>query len=162
MSSVNPLALDEQLCFALYSGDKVVTAVYREALEPLGLTYPQYLVMLALWERDDVAVSWLGSRLGLDSGTLSPLLKRLEAAGRVTRQRSAVDERMVMVALTPDGRELRTRATQIPAEVGNRLGLEPSEARELRRVLDKICTIYNARSERAPDTPDTPDTKEPV
>lgn len=149
MSTMNPLALDAQVCFALYSGEKTVNAAYRGLLEPLGLTYPQYLVMLALWEQDDVTVSRLGGRLGLDSGTLSPLLKRLEASGLVKRQRSLADERVVRIGLTADGAALRARALTVPSELFARLGLEPAEAHELRRILDKICLIGTARSERA-------------
>ncbi|MFT2815472.1 MarR family winged helix-turn-helix transcriptional regulator [Leifsonia sp. A12D58] len=152
MTILNPLALDAQVCFALYSGEKAVTSAYRELLDPLDLTYPQYLVMLALWEEDDVTVSWLGSRLGLDSGTLSPLLKRLEAAGRVTRMRSAEDERVVKITLTADGRALREGALRVPAELFARLGLDPVEATELRRLLAKICFTNTARLERATDT----------
>jgi DNA-binding MarR family transcriptional regulator len=108
--------------------------------------------MLALWEEDDVTVSWLGSRLGLDSGTLSPLLKRLEAAGRVIRTRSPQDERVVKITLTADGRALRERALRIPGMLFARLGLDPAEAAELRRILDKICLMNTARLERATNT----------
>jgi len=149
MSTVNPLALDAQVCFALYSGAKTVNGVYRDLLEPLGLTYPQYLVMLALWEEDDVTVSWLGGRLGLDSGTLSPLLKRLEASGLVSRQRSQDDERVVNISLTGEGAALRGRALAVPAELSARLGLEIDEARELKRLLTKMCLVETARSEQA-------------
>ncbi|GAA3888154.1 MarR family transcriptional regulator [Leifsonia kafniensis] len=149
MSTTNPLALDEQVCFALYSGSKTVTGVYRDLLEPLGLTYPQYLVMLALWEGDDVTVSWLGGRLGLDSGTLSPLLKRLEASGLVARQRSLDDERVVRISLTPEGVALRDRALTVPAALFARLGLEPDEAIQLRSLLNKMCLVEATRSEQA-------------
>ena len=130
----DPLALDAQLCFALYRSQKTLTAQYRDLLEPLGLTYPQYLVMLALWERDDVPVSGLGARLGLDSGTLSPLLKRLEAAGRVER-----------VHLTEAGRGLRADAVAIPAALAERMGLDLDEGVVLHRLLTKICTTRAAR-----------------
>jgi DNA-binding MarR family transcriptional regulator len=149
MPTVNPLALDAQVCFALYSGSKTVTGVYRDLLEPLGLTYPQYLVMLALWEQDGVTVSWLGGRLGLDSGTLSPLLKRLEASGLVARQRSHDDERVVKISLTAEGAALRDRALSVPPALFGRLGLEPDEAAELRRLLNKMCLVETARSDRA-------------
>ena len=152
MTKLDPLALDEQVCFALYAGERAVAAAYRGLLDPLELTYPQYLVMLALWEQDDVTVSWLGSRLGLDSGTLSPLLKRLEAAGRVIRTRSPRDERVVRITLTADGRALRDRALHIPGTLFTRLGLDPAEADELRRILGKICLMNTARLERATNT----------
>src|SRR4051812_17354903 len=101
------LALDKQLCFALYSASLAMTKVYKPLLAPLGLTYPQYLVMLALWEDDAQSVSALGDRLALDSGTLTPLLKRLEAQGRLSRDRDADDERRVIVRLTLGGRQLK-------------------------------------------------------
>src|SRR3954452_15452609 len=101
------LALDRQLCFALYSASLAMTKVYKPLLAPLGLTYPQYLVMLALWEHDGQSVSALGDKLALDSGTLTPLLKRLQTQGRISRERDAQDERRVIVRLTPAGRQLK-------------------------------------------------------
>lgn len=108
------LQLDNQLCFALYSASLAMTKVYKPLLETIGLTYPQYLVMLVLWEQDGLTVSEIGERLSLDSGTLTPLLKRLEASGWLSRQRSVEDERRVHVSLTPAGRLLKTRAADIP------------------------------------------------
>jgi DNA-binding MarR family transcriptional regulator len=109
------LQLDNQLCFALYSTSLAMTKLYKPLLADLGLTYPQYLVMLVLWERDGVTVSELGERLYLDSGTLTPLLKRLEAAGHLSRIRDVQDERRVHISLTAAGRKLKTRAAKIPA-----------------------------------------------
>lgn len=109
------LQLDNQLCFALYSASLAMTKLYKPLLEELGLTYPQYLVMLVLWERDGLMVSELGARLYLDSGTLTPLLKRLEASAYVSRLRAVDDERRVYVTLTSLGRKLKTRAAKIPA-----------------------------------------------
>jgi DNA-binding MarR family transcriptional regulator len=109
------LLLDNQLCFALYSASLAMTKLYKPLLDELGLTYPQYLAMLALWERDGLMVSELGERLFLDSGTLTPLLKRLEAAGLVARIRDVQDERRVHVSLTAAGRRLKARAHRIPA-----------------------------------------------
>lgn len=109
------LLLDHQVCFALYSASLAMTKLYKPLLERIGLTYPQYVVMLALWERDGTTVSELGERLFLDSGTLTPLLKRLEAAGLLSRLRDAQDERRVRITLTPDGRALRGQAESIPA-----------------------------------------------
>ena len=111
----NMLKLDNQLCFAVYSTSLAMTRLYKPLLEKLDLTYPQYLVMLALWERDGVMVSELGSQLSLDSGTLTPLLKRLESIGHVSRLRDVTDERRVRVTLTPSGRALKRRATELPA-----------------------------------------------
>jgi MarR family transcriptional regulator, organic hydroperoxide resistance regulator len=118
MSTKHPdpmLLLDNQLCFALYSTSLAMTKLYKPLLDELGLTYPQYLVMLALWEHDGVMVSELGERLSLDSGTLTPLLKRLEAAGLVSRVRDVHDERRVHVTLTASGRRLKSRAEKVPA-----------------------------------------------
>ena len=111
----NPmLQLDNQLCFALYSASLAMTKVYKPLLDELGLTYPQYLAMLVLWERDGLMVSELGDELYLDSGTLTPLLKRLETAGYISRIRAAEDERRVYITLTSLGRKLKTRAAKIP------------------------------------------------
>jgi DNA-binding MarR family transcriptional regulator len=109
------LRLDNQLCFALYSASLAMTKVYKPLLEELGLTYPQYLVMLVLWEGDGLSVSELGQRLSLDSGTLTPLLKRLEGTGLVSRIRAVEDERRVHVTLTAAGRRLKARAAKVPA-----------------------------------------------
>ena len=108
------MQLDNQLCFALYSTSLAMTKVYKPLLDELGLTYPQYLAMLVLWERDGLMVSELGERLYLDSGTLTPLLKRLEASGYISRVRDANDERRVNITLTLSGRKLKTRAAKIP------------------------------------------------
>jgi DNA-binding MarR family transcriptional regulator len=109
-----PLMLDNQLCFAVYSTAHAFNRVYKPLLDRLGLTYPQYLAMLVLWERDDVPVKDIGERLFLDSGTLTPLLKRLEAAGLIRRTRSADDERQVLIALTSQGQALREKAKAVP------------------------------------------------
>ena len=108
------LGLDDQLCFALYSASRAMTAAYRPLLTELGLTYPQYLALLVLWESDSIGVNELGERLFLDSGTLTPLLKRMQAAGWVERERDQADERRVIVTLTPAGRALRRKAAQVP------------------------------------------------
>ncbi len=108
------LLLDNQLCFALYSASLAMTKLYKPLLDELGLTYPQYLTLLVLWERDGLAVSELGERLSLDSGTLTPLLKRLEAAGLIARIRAVEDERRVHITLTAAGRKLKGRAQKIP------------------------------------------------
>jgi DNA-binding MarR family transcriptional regulator len=109
-----PLLLDNQLCFAVYSTGHAFNRVYKPLLERLGLTYPQYLVMLVLWERDGVPLKDIGERLFLDSGTLTPLLKRLEAAQLIKRRRSTEDERQVLIALTPQGQALREKARAVP------------------------------------------------
>src|ERR671914_997756 len=122
--------LDDQLCFALYAASRAVTARYRPMLDELGLTYPQYLVMMLLWEQDSQTVGQLGSRLALDSGTLSPLLKRLTAAGLVTRHRRVEDERSVSIALTEEGRALRDKADAISEEIICALDLDRDEFRD--------------------------------
>lgn len=117
------LRLDRQLCFALYATSKLVTQVYQPILEPLGITYPQYLVFLVLWENDRISLKELGSRLYLDSGTLTPLLKRLEHAGFLTRTRSAEDERELRIILTEKGRALKEKARDIPHTLQCEVGL---------------------------------------
>lgn len=132
------LALDDQICFPLYAASRAMTAVYRPKLERLGLTYPQYLVMLALWERDDRTVGDLCATLALDSGTLSPLLKRLAAAGLVERHRSAADERRVDIRLTERGRAMRDEAGDIPMGMVEATGLSATELVALRETLRRM------------------------
>jgi DNA-binding MarR family transcriptional regulator len=136
------IALDDQLCFALYAASRAVTARYRPLLEAIGLTYPQYLVMMLLWEQDNQTVGQLGSRLSLDSGTLSPLLKRLTAAGLVTRHRRVEDERSVSIALTDDGRALRDRALSISESMIGAIGFDSGEFTDLmgrlRMLTDRV------------------------
>ena len=129
------VALDDQLCFALYAASRAVTARYRPMLEELGLTYPQYLVMMLLWEQDNQTVGQLGSRLALDSGTLSPLLKRLTAAGLVSRHRRVEDERSVSIALTDAGRALQERSYRISKEMIAAIGFDASEFDDLKQRL---------------------------
>lgn len=133
-----PPILDDQLCFALYSASLALTKAYRPILEALDLTYPQYLVMLCLWERDGLAVREIGARLHLDSGTLTPLLKRLEGRGLIRRSRDAGDERRVLVALTDAGRELGGRAAAIPPRMLEASGLTRQEARAERARLTAL------------------------
>jgi DNA-binding MarR family transcriptional regulator len=138
-SSAAGLSLDEQLCFALYSASRALTAGYRRILEPLGLTYPQYLVMLVLWESEPISVGRLGARLELDSGTLSPLLKRLESTGLISRHRSPADERSVEIRLTATGRGLRRRAAEVPALIRASTGIGDEQARELGTQLRALA-----------------------
>ena len=137
------LDLDKQVCFALYSASRSLTALYRPLLGRLGLTYPQYLVMLVLWERGDISVKHLGEALMLDSGTLSPLLKRLESAGLVTRRRDPGDERSVIIALTPSGNSLRHQASSIPRTIVQSTGVPLRELLQLRDTLKSITTTVN-------------------
>lgn len=134
-AGVDPLRLDLQLCFALYTAANKVTRLYRPLLEPLGLTYPQYLTMMALWETNPRTVGDLGEALGLDSGTLTPLLKRLEAQGLVERARDPADERRVIVTLTKAGADLKADAAGVPAALACQLGCDLDEIVELRERL---------------------------
>lgn len=133
------LKLDEQLCFALYNASRAFTACYRDVLAPFGLTYPQYLVMLSLWEHAPASVHELGQRLYLDTGTLSPLLKRLEGIGLITRARSAEDERVVLVDLTAQGEELRASGLGISAAVCQQADLPMTELQDLRRRVQDLA-----------------------
>ncbi|WP_410607230.1 MarR family winged helix-turn-helix transcriptional regulator [Amycolatopsis sp. lyj-109] len=141
------LRLDDQLCFGLYSASRAVTSLYRVVLEDLDLTYPQYLVMLALWEKDHRLVKELGAELNLDSGTLSPLLKRLQTAGLVVRNRQADDERSVRVSLSDDGRALREKARGIPDVIGTAMSLDDAGVARMRAELDRLTESVNAYRE---------------
>ena len=142
LAGVNLLALDNQFCFALDSASHAMTKTYKPMLDRLGLTYPQYLVMLVLWEQDAILVKEIGARLFLDSGTLTPLLKRLEANGLVSRNRDPHDERQVRIVLSPEGRALRKQAEQIPEQVlcasGQQIGALGRMRGELARVRDDL------------------------
>ena len=150
----DPLALEQQVCFALSVAARGVVAVYRPLLEPMGLTHPQYLVMLALWQHAPLSVRELSRLLQLDPGTLSPLLKRLEAAGYLRRERDPADERSLAVSLTESGRALRGRAEQIPPAVVARLGLPLAELRDLHAALTRVIAAANGAVASAP-TPDS-------
>ncbi|SFZ86148.1 DNA-binding transcriptional regulator, MarR family [Devosia enhydra] len=130
-----PPSVDQMLCFAVYAAGHAFTRFYKPRLDALELTYPQYLAMLVLWESDDITVKALGARLFLDSGTITPLLKRLEARGLVLRQRDSVDERQVRIRLTPEGRAMRDRALAIPLAVAKGTGLTLEGGEALRREL---------------------------
>ncbi len=140
----DPLALERQVCFALVVAARSVLSVYRPLLEPMGLTHPQYLVMLSLWEESPRSVGEIAGLLQLDSPTLSPLLKRLEAAGLVTRSRSTTDERRVDIALTERGRDLRRAAEQVPPAVVARLGMKIAELEALHASLTKVIAAARA------------------
>jgi MarR family transcriptional regulator, organic hydroperoxide resistance regulator len=138
--TADALALERQVCFALAVASRNVIALYRPLLEPMGLTHPQYLVMLALWERSPLSVKELSGLLQLDPGTLSPLLKRLEAGGLVRRGRDSGDERMLAVTLTGQGRALRAEAEKIPPAIIDRLGMEPAELQDLHGALTRLIS----------------------
>ena len=147
------LRLDRQLCFALYSSSLAMTKLYKPLLEPLGLTYPQYLVMLVLWEQDGISVSTLGQRLSLDSGTLTPLLKRLEAAGLITRRRAADDERRVDILLSTAGRALQAQALDIPPRLACAAACSLEELSSLTRRLHELRQQLAGAGTSPPTTP---------
>ncbi len=136
--------LDNQVCFALYSASLAMTKLYKPLLDALGLTYPQYLVLLVLWETDGPTVSTLGERLSLDSGTLTPLLKRMEAAGWLERRRSSTDERRVHVWLSPTGQQLQRQAAHIPGCVLAQSGLSLTELVSLNQQIKKLRGAMHA------------------
>ncbi|PHV10132.1 MarR family winged helix-turn-helix transcriptional regulator [Chitinimonas sp. BJB300] len=152
MSSANVSAtsdwmrLDAQLCFRLYAASRTVTRCYQPLLADLGLTYPQYLVMLVLWEEDDLTVKGLGARLMLDSGTLTPLLKRLEVNGLIGRERRPANEREVRLRLTEAGQAMRSKAEGIPPALMTALGLSFEELHQMRTMLDKLLGKAEAES----------------
>lgn len=142
-SDIDPLSLERQVCFALAVTNRAVLAIYRPLLEPLGLTHPQYLVMLALWDsaKSDgkpLSVKDIAALLQMDSATLSPMLKRLQTQGLISRTRSTTDERTILVELTPAGREMRRQALEVPPAVVARLGVELAQLEHLREVLTEI------------------------
>ena len=141
MDDFDNLKLGNQLCFAVYSAAHAFNAAYKPFLEPLGLTYPQYLVLMVLWEEDGLMVREIGERLNLDSGTLTPMLKRLEAAGFVTRKRDAKDERQVRIELTQKARDARPTAVEARRAVVCALGDSEEEIQKLKRAVDQLQTM---------------------
>ncbi|MCQ2142043.1 MAG: MarR family transcriptional regulator [Bacteroidales bacterium] len=135
---MDPLKLENQLCFPLYVAAKEVVRKYRPFLEPLGLTYTQYIAMMVLWEHGKVTVGRLGELLHLDSGTLTPMLKKMETAGFVKRSRAADDERVVTVTLTERGEALKAQAAEVPSKMASCVCISPEEARQLLDILKKI------------------------
>jgi DNA-binding MarR family transcriptional regulator len=148
---VDPLRLADHVCFSVYATTHAFARVYRPLLEPLGLTYPQYLVMLVLWEADGRTVGEIGGALGLDSGTLTPLLKRLEGGGLVHRRRSADDERRVLVQLTEAGTAMRARAAHIPQAMLCAMGGDLDQVRAIKAALDRLRARLLAEDDGSPD-----------
>lgn len=145
----DPLALANQMCFATYAASLAFSRRYRTLLADMGLTYPQYLCLLVLWRRDGLALKEIGEQLGLDSGTLTPLLRRLEAQGLLTRRRDGADERQMRVTLTAQGRALREKAASLPAQLQQATGLAPAELAALRDRLEALRLALLADAERA-------------
>lgn len=141
---IDPLSLDNQICFALYTAAQAIKKSYRPLLDDLGLTYPQYLVMIVLWQNDGLKVSEIGERLNLDSGTLTPVLKRLENTGLVRRARRLHDEREVEISLTDVGRSLKPRALTVREKIVDRIGMTEDALADLRGDLRNLVTLLSA------------------
>ncbi|MCZ8157858.1 MAG: MarR family transcriptional regulator [Leptospira sp.] len=140
---MDSLLLGNQICFPLYSATNRLMRLYRPILKKIGLTYPQYLVMMVLWESDEQTVTSLGNRLYLDSGTLTPLLKRLERSGLIQRKRSEADERFLLVSLTKNGKLLKSKAQSVPTKILEISGVSLEEALPLKMVLEKLAPIVS-------------------
>jgi DNA-binding MarR family transcriptional regulator len=160
LADTDLLALDRQVCFALAVASRTVIGLYRPLLEPMGLTHPQYLVMLALWEHDPRSGRELARLLQLDPGTLTPLLKRLESAGLLVRRRDPSDERSLAVTLTPAGRALRSQAERIPPAIIERLGMSLPELQDLHGALTRVIAAATAAPDSA--TPGSPTSGSPT
>jgi len=143
------LKLEDQLCFSIYAAQHAFNRFYKPLLGPLGLTYPQYLVLLTLWEQDGLPVHAIGERLGLDSGTLTPLLKRMQESELVTRQRDTVDERMVRIHLTARGRRLEAKAAGFPQRIGAAASCSAGELKALRDLIFRLRDDLDAASAQA-------------
>ncbi len=143
------LKLENQLCFPLYASSRLIVRLYNPVLEPLGLTYTKYIVMLALWERDNIGLKELGEILFLDSGTLTPLLKKLEIQGLVTRERNIEDERNINIKLTGQGRYLQETAKDIPSKIGSCINMSADDLKELHRLLHII--LENNKDSKCPN-----------
>ncbi|EIE02282.1 MarR family winged helix-turn-helix transcriptional regulator [Leptospira licerasiae] len=139
------LKLEKQICFPLYASSRAVTALYRPLLEEFGITYPQYLVLLVLWETDRIPLKEIGEKLFLDSGTLTPLLKKMESAGLLTRDRSDLDERSLVVSLTTKGKKLQKKAVCIPERLLEESGLTTEKVQGLKRDLDDLLIILDQK-----------------
>jgi len=138
MENFKQLQLDNQICFPLYVIAKEITGLYRPFLDEIDITYPQYLVMMVLWENDGLTVSHIGDKLFLDSGTLTPLLKRLEVKGFIVRKRKKEDERVVEIFLTENGKQLQQKACEIPGKIQQKLDIQPEDLVELKNTIQKI------------------------
>lgn len=146
MPNQEPLALDNQLCFALYSTSLAMTQLYKPLLEPLGLTYPQYLIMLVLWEHDSIGLKDIGARLGQQSGSLTPVIKRLEQEGWISRVRDPMNERSLIIRLTPEGTALKTEAAAAVQCIVESCGMELNVLAELRDKLHQLRQKLQSKS----------------
>lgn len=150
-NSKDMLLLDRQVCFPLYAASNLLNRLYRPVLAQFNLTYPQYLVMLVLWEQSPVSVGDLGEKLFLDSGTLTPLLKRLEVNGFVNRQRDPADERRVLIRLTEQGQQLKQQAVAIPLTLGNSLNLSTNQINQLRTQVQQMVAVMSQALQQGKD-----------
>lgn len=141
-SAYDALRLDQQVCFPLYAASRKVVSLYTPFLKPLGITYTQYLILLVLWEHDNIPVGELGEKLYLDTGTLTPVLKRMEEEGHLTRTRGAEDERVVMISLTAQGHALREKVQDLPQKISCRVSLSPDDAQTLYRLLYQVLLHF--------------------
>ena len=142
-----PLRLEHQLCFPLYAASKEIVRRYKPLLDPFDLTYTQYITMMALWEHQSLSVSELGECLYLNSATLTPVLKRLEAKGYISRRRSTEDERSVIVSITSEGMELQEKALQVPYQMGSCICMDQADALALKKLLDKLLESFDTETE---------------
>lgn len=143
MTNDNHLKLDQQICFSLYAASREIIKLYKPVLDPHGLTYTQYLAMMVMWEEEKTTVKGMGNRLHLDSGTLTPLLKKLEAMGHVTRYRDPKDDRVVIVELTEAGRQLKQNMFDVPKQITCQVQLSTEEAAKLKNQLDDLLKQFN-------------------
>lgn len=141
--TVDHLKLDQQICFSLYAASREIIKLYKPILDPHGLTYTQYLAMMVLWEEEKITVKRIGKRLHLDSGTLTPLLKKLEAMGHVTRYRSQEDDRVVIVELTEQGTRLKQKMIHVPKQIASQVQIPLEEAIQLKKQLDHLLEQFN-------------------
>ncbi len=160
--STDLLRLDDHLCFAVYAASRALTRAYGPILEPLGLTYPQYLVLLVLWEEDGVPVKRIGQRLALDSATITPLLKRLEERGIVNRVRDEEDERVVRIHLTAEGKALKARARRVPMDLACRAGFDVNDERALARLARLREELVRLTRDLTPEAAADGDEEEPL
>ena len=138
MEANEALKIDHQLCFSLYAASRLVTKCYQPVLDQLGITYPQYLVLMVLWEQDEVSLSWISEKLKLQSNTLTPLLKRMEEMGLISRVRSQTDERSIIVSLTKKGKDLKLEAPLLQHQLVTHIGITADEAKQMHTLLNKL------------------------
>ncbi|QCK14594.1 MarR family winged helix-turn-helix transcriptional regulator [Mangrovivirga cuniculi] len=148
MNSDDILKLENQICFPLYAGSRLITKAYKPLLDELGITYPQYLVLLVLWEKDNISIKQISSKLILETNTLTPLLKRMENSGLITRSRSEEDERTVYIKLSSKGKKLKERAQSIPSKLIEQLSSEDISVSEILQMKETLCLLIDKINEK--------------